>query len=221
MYDICTGIFFIQFLFQDPEYHKSYITGQEMGLYAVLFPQVDRPCPEVCLHDSKGFFDFPSFSVDLDDLGDTFILQVSTYGIESIILFFFMDQVFIKENIFMCAGFTIFRHLILPYEAVGVVLILWTLFISSAPDQLICPVDLSLPDFSLIVHVLRGKGYNQPLLKWFCAFTDLPSGQIFLDPSLFVENPVRIKLFIELIKVVFRLAIPRQLPAFCAERELL
>ena len=63
----------------------------------------------------------------------------------------------------------------LPYEAVRVVLVLRALFVTTAPDQLICPVNLPLTDLSLVVRVFQGKGYDQPLLEGLCAFAELPA----------------------------------------------
>jgi hypothetical protein len=73
-----------------------------------------------------------------------------------------------------------------PYEAVRVVLVLRTLFISSALYQFVRPVDLPLPDLSLIIPVFQGKGNDQPLFEGLCSFTELPSGQVFLDPALLI-----------------------------------
>lgn len=109
----------------------------------------------------------------------------------------------------------------LPYEAVRVVLVLRALFVTSAPDQLICPVNLPLTDLSLVVRVFQGEGHNQPLLEGLCAFAELPAGQVLLDPALFVEDPVKIELLVELVQVVFRLIISRKLPAIRSERKIL
>ena len=71
-----------------------------MGSDMILGLQIYWPCLKVCLHNPETFFNLPSLLIDLYDLIYTHVAQIGTYGIETIIAFFFQDSICIQVNQF-------------------------------------------------------------------------------------------------------------------------
>lgn len=73
----------VDLLLQILVYEQGKEAGEEVGLDAVVPPNVDRPCVKVRLHDAEAVFYDPSAAVQSDDVRRR-IPKVSAQGIEAV-----------------------------------------------------------------------------------------------------------------------------------------
>jgi len=125
-----------------------------MGSDMILSLQIYWPCLKVCFHDPETFFNLPALLIDFYDLICIHVAQIGTYGIETIIAFFFQDSICIQVNQFFRTDFAILCRFFPHNKPVRIILVFRPLLIVPAIDQFLCTIDLAFPYLSLIVFIL-------------------------------------------------------------------
>lgn len=92
----CQKWVIFQFLFQNPVDYQSGEACDKVSCNSIFYGKIYWSCFEFCFHDSKTFFDFPSFSIDSNNVSHI-ILQIGTYRIETI-LFGFVIHLFLIQG---------------------------------------------------------------------------------------------------------------------------
>ena len=126
-----------------------------MGTNVVLRPQEYGTRFEICFHDPEAFLDLPAFLIDSDNFIHPHIFKVRAYGIETVITFFFMNDIRVQADDFFRTEFAIFCYFFSVDEPMGVVLVLRALFIVSTVNKPLGAFDLSFSNLSLIVFIFR------------------------------------------------------------------
>ena len=191
-----------------------------MGSDMILSLQIYWSCLKVCLHDPKTFFNLPALLIDLYDLIYTHVAQIGTYGIETIIAFFFQDNICIQVNQFFRTDFASLCRFFSHNKPMRIILVFRPLLIVPAVDQLLCPIDLAFPYLSLIALILWRKRDDQMLFQRLCPIFYFSLGKILFDPTVFIKDLVIVCLFINLVQAEsFRRA--WQMSSFRIQRKLL
>ena len=131
---------------------------------AILKLEVYRPSLKLALHDTEAFLNLPSTPVHLYD-GFHPVFKTRAYGIETVVLFFLGDSIFVNVISGIFCGFPILCGMICLNEAFRVVLPLAFHRFCACLHCLFCTFHLPAADRTEIITVFDGIGDYELLLK--------------------------------------------------------